>query len=201
MSICFVNRGLQRLGMSGFYRTHSTSAPERELLSLLMNVYSGPIQHRVRDIVAGYELDILLPELGIGFEFNGMHWHSSKNKPMAYHMTKSWLYRQKGIFIYHVHELDWDIHNARIVSDIYRLVGYNISQPDAGDVKISYISSQEADVFIQRNQYHPQTATHYIGVSTNQTILSIIPVNVCDGEVIITTPMTRSGWDISNAIS
>jgi len=37
----------------------------------------------------GKEIDVLLPDLKLGFEFNGEYWHSPDKKKIGYHFSKS----------------------------------------------------------------------------------------------------------------
>jgi hypothetical protein len=50
------------------------------------------------------EIDIL-PELKLGFEFNGLYWHSNKFKEKNYHLNKTdWF---KKIYASYIWEDDW----------------------------------------------------------------------------------------------
>lgn len=57
---------------------------EKELLSYINSIYFGKIIENYKDV---YEVDIYLPELNIGFEFNGLWYHSSKFKDDSYHIN------------------------------------------------------------------------------------------------------------------
>jgi hypothetical protein len=41
------------------------------------------------------EIDIYLPELKLGFEFNGLYWHSNKFKEKNYHLNKTDWFKEK----------------------------------------------------------------------------------------------------------
>ena len=50
-----------------------------------------------RDLIKPYELDIVIPEKHIAFEFNGIYWHSNKRKDdKDYHLNKIKLCEEKG---------------------------------------------------------------------------------------------------------
>ena len=55
-----------------------------------------------RKILNGKEIDILLPDLNIGFEFNGLYWHSELYRDKNYHLAKSKLCENKGIQLIHI---------------------------------------------------------------------------------------------------
>ena len=51
------------------------SIKENELFEFIKSNYDGVIIQSYRDI---YEIDIYLPNLKLGFEFNGLYYHSNK---------------------------------------------------------------------------------------------------------------------------
>ena len=55
--------------------THQTSRPEIRILTELMSIYENVIS---RHKIDGYELDIYLPDLGVGIEYDGAFWHHDK---------------------------------------------------------------------------------------------------------------------------
>ncbi len=79
---------------------------------------SGGIIQGDRQILEGKEIDILIPELSLGFEFNGTYWHSDKFKPRGYHQNKTELAASKGICLIHISEKRWDKMNLSIKSMI-----------------------------------------------------------------------------------
>lgn len=55
-----------------------------------------------------YEIDIYLPELKIGFEYNGSYWHQEgKFKPINYHEKKFKYFLSKGILIFNIWDYFW----------------------------------------------------------------------------------------------
>lgn len=63
---------LERYGESGII----TSKGEIELYNYINSIYIGNIIRNNRDILKGRELDIYLPDLKLGFEFDGTYWHA-----------------------------------------------------------------------------------------------------------------------------
>ena len=76
----------------------SQSIKEKELLEFIKSIYSGEIIQSYRD---GLEIDIYLPELKLGFEFNGLYWHSEIYKDKMYHLNKSNYFKEREIRIIH----------------------------------------------------------------------------------------------------
>ena len=66
--------------------THQTSRPEIRILTELMSIYENVIS---RHKIDGYELDIYLPDLCVGIEYDGAFWHqdkAEKDKQKQQHM-------------------------------------------------------------------------------------------------------------------
>ena len=93
------------------------SGMEMELYDFINKNYSGEILLNSRKIIPPTEIDIYLPELKIGFEFNGLFWHSDKMKSKYYHLEKTKRCRILGIELIHIWEDDW-IHKQDIVKSI-----------------------------------------------------------------------------------
>lgn len=51
-----------------------------------------------------YEIDIFVPELNIGFEYNGIYWHSTLKKDKNYHRDKQKFFESLGIKVYFLWE-------------------------------------------------------------------------------------------------
>ena len=91
------------------------SIKENELYLFIKEIYNGKIIKRYRDSL---EIDIFLPELGIGLEFNGLYWHSELLKDKKYHVEKTNYFKAKGIRIIHIWEDDWVLKRDIIKSQI-----------------------------------------------------------------------------------
>jgi hypothetical protein len=96
------------------------SGQQKNIVDYIKSIYSGNIIENDKSILDGLEIDIYLPELKIGFEFNGDYWHMN---PLMYryddensssHMKaiEQWekdrkkilLADTKGVKIYHIWE-------------------------------------------------------------------------------------------------
>ena len=71
------------------------------------------------------EIDVYLPELKIGFEFNGLYWHSEECKDKNYHLNKTNYFKEKGIRIIHIWEDDWDFKRSIIESQIKNWIQFS----------------------------------------------------------------------------
>jgi len=93
----------------------NASLKEKMLYNFIKENYNGKIIQNYRD---KKEIDIYLPELGVGFEFNGIYWHSNGYVENNYHINKLEYFKSKNIRIFYVWEDDWDYKNDIIKSQI-----------------------------------------------------------------------------------
>lgn len=82
------------------YKHAGTSSLDKILESWVREVYSGPILLRDRKLLSGREVDLYLPELRVGFEANGLFWHSEDKVPKGSHRKKYLDCLQKGVKLY-----------------------------------------------------------------------------------------------------
>jgi hypothetical protein len=98
------------------------SGLECQLLNFIKKNYDGEILEN-KKIIPPYEIDIFLPELKIGFEFNGLFWHSEANKDSNYHLKKTEYAEAKNIHLIHIYEDDWLLKQDIVKSRILYLLG------------------------------------------------------------------------------
>jgi hypothetical protein len=105
--------------------TTNVSSSEKELLNKIKEFH--PDAQKLRDwgvkipnksYIKGFDIDIYIPELRKGIEFDGTYWHSLKgirrgrpNWPQEdlenYHQIKDSYFKSKGIELLHVRQKDW----------------------------------------------------------------------------------------------
>lgn len=101
---------------------HSSKA-EDELLAFIKDNYSGWVIEHDRAILEGLELDIVIPDLGLAFEYNGTYWHSEKFASKTFHLNKSVEVENFGYKLIHIFEDDWKLRKNIIKSRILALLG------------------------------------------------------------------------------
>ena len=87
--------------------SENSSIDQMELLNFISYNYNKIILSNIRNIIQPYEIDIYLPDLKMGFEFNGVFWHSEKFRDKYYHMKKNNISNDNGIKLYTIWEDDW----------------------------------------------------------------------------------------------
>jgi len=91
--------------------THQ-SGQEISIFNYIKNIYNGEVIQNFR--IGKCEIDIYIPELKFGIEFNGIYWHSEKYKEKNFHLKKTLFFNDKNIDLFHIWEDDW-IHKSDII--------------------------------------------------------------------------------------
>jgi len=174
----------------------NVSIKEKELCNFIKNIYSGKIIENYRD---GVEIDIYLPDINIGFEFNGLYWHSDKFVHKNKHIDKLNHFKNKGIQIIYIWEDDWDFKKEIIKSQITNWLKLNINKIFARKCIIKEIS----DVKIVReflNNNHIQGFIHSskkIGLFYDNELVSLMTFDRFEGR----KKMKENDWNLSRFCS
>lgn len=125
------------------------SIKEKELLEFISGVYSGDIVENYRD---GFEIDIYLPEIKMGIEFNGLYWHSEKFRDKNYHLAKKIHFEERGIRVFNVWEDDWETRCEIVKSQIKNLLGRTERKLFARKCRVMEMrGAREVRDFLDRN--------------------------------------------------
>lgn len=132
---------------NGFYNGRSSYE------DLIISFIDDDVIRNDRKVLNGKEIDILYKD--IGFEINGVYWHSLKDK--YYHLNKTETALQRDIRL--VHLSDWLIDNKPDVIKYYikNLLNKDIIKVYARECEIKEISSKDYSTFCEL--YHIQGAT------------------------------------------
>ena len=130
------------------------SIQEEEIIKYIRSKYNGIIKRSNRSILSNIELDILLPEKNIAFEYNGLYWHSNIFKDDNYHLDKTIKCNEKNIQLIHIFEDEW-LNKKQIVKNridnILQLTKYKIY---ARKCIVKEIDNKTKNVFLEK--YHIQ---------------------------------------------
>lgn len=85
------------------------SSPETEIYEFLLSHFNeNDIRRNDRSILDGKEIDIYIPSIKFGIEYNGLKWHSEEfGKDCHYHEDKMILSNNKGISLVQIFEDEW----------------------------------------------------------------------------------------------
>jgi hypothetical protein len=137
--------------------SNGASKSELELLAWIQSYY--PSAHKIKQ--EGQELDILVPELNLGIEYNGLFWHNELNKPRNYHLNKTVYFKSKNIRVIHIFEHEWLNRQEQIKSFLLSAMNKNEHKIGARKCKFIWSSLKEDIKLVQKfmDDYHIQGAT------------------------------------------
>lgn len=133
------------------------SKEEINLFNYIKSVYNGEIQTNVRGLIPKYEIDIFLPELSIGIEYNGLYWHSEKSgKHKNYHFKKFESALNNNIRLIQIFSDEWLNKKEIVESKLKSILKINNKNDFifARKCEIKEINSKLKDEFLTK--YHIQ---------------------------------------------
>lgn len=104
-----------------------------------------------RKELEGYEMDVFVPSLRIGFEYNGLFWHSEFRIEKDYHISKQEKAASKGISLIHIWEDDWEKKKEIVKSRISHLLGKTEKRLFTRKCSVKEVKYREAMVFLNEN--------------------------------------------------
>jgi hypothetical protein len=130
----------------------SNSGYEIQLQDFIKQNYENEILYNSRSIISPQELDIYIPELKLGIEFNGIYWHNELNKDKNYHLDKTEMCEKLGIQLIHVYEDDWIYKQDIIKSIILNKLGKTSNKIYARKCEIKEINNNKiVKEFLEKN--------------------------------------------------
>jgi hypothetical protein len=129
------------------------SIKEKIILEYIQSIYSGEIISGYRD---GIEIDIFLPELKLGIEFNGLYWHSNKFKESNYHLNKLNWFKERQIDIKFIYEDNFNNNLTIIKSQISNWLGKTETKIYARKCDVKEITNDQEEYKDFLNQNHIQ---------------------------------------------
>lgn len=119
-----------------------------------------------RRLIPPYEIDVFIPDLNIGFEINGVYWHSDAHPRIHrnYHRDKTQLAAERGIRLIHLWEDDLRDNLSNELRFITHVVGKSVKKRYARNTNLREIDITLARDFV--NDHHVQgfaSGSVYIG--------------------------------------
>ena len=134
----------------------SYSVAEKEIFTYISDNYTGCILSNDRTLIK-MELDIYLPVLNIGFEYNGLYWHSDIYKDKDYHLNKTNACLAHGVRLIHIYEDDWLYKKDIVKSRILHILGKTNSRIYARECVLEYVDASSAKIFLDTNHLNGYT--------------------------------------------
>lgn len=135
-----------------------TQHKQRSVRDFIEANYSGRVIINDRTVISPLEIDVYLPDLNLGIEFNGAHWHSYVEIETAEqkekHLRKLEACEAAGIRLIQIFETDWDRHPEAVRGLLRSAVRSYDESLRASKCRLSEVSYSEEKDFL--NTYHLQ---------------------------------------------
>lgn len=151
------------------------SSGENEIYEYLKTLNCGDIIRRDRIILAPKEIDIYIPSLKIGIEYDGLYWHSEMVKDMNYHLQKTEECEKKGIRLIHIFEDEWREKKNIVKSILCNIIGKTEQKIYARKCMVRKVSATEASAFLEGNHLQGRCPCAVkIGLYYNDELVSLM---------------------------
>lgn len=155
-----------KLGNLVVSKSRFISTYEKEIGEFITNL---GIEHNAnRQILIGREIDILVPSVNIGIEFNGLKWHTEffGKKNHKYHIEKTLQCNEKGYGLIHIFEDEYVEHKDIVFTKLKHILrkDYDLPKIAGRKIQVKEIYSNDAKEFFTK--YHIQgfyKSSVYIG--------------------------------------
>ena len=156
----------------------SRSMGESKMADFIASISSAPVELNKRINVNGrrMEIDIYLEGQKLGFEFDGLWWHSElAGKDRRYHLDKTMAAGELGIRIIHVREDEWANKPDIVKSIISNAIGVCRRRVYARNCRVAGVPSAEYASFMRTNHiqgYIP--SPNRIGLYEGDSLVQVI---------------------------
>jgi hypothetical protein len=155
--------------------SENASISQIELYNFITKNYNGEVILDCKNIINPYEIDIYIPELKLGFEFNGIWWHSDKFKNENYHLKKYESSIINDIQLVTIWEDDWVKNREICESFILNKIGKSSNKIFARKCEIKEISYNDSRIFLDNNHLQGDCKSSIrIGLFYNSELVSLM---------------------------
>lgn len=144
-----------------------------------MNSIGISFETNNRTVCKPQEIDIVIPTLKIGIEFNGLYWHSEIHKDsIHYHRKKSETAKSNGFELIHIWEDDWKYRNDIVRSILKNRFGLTENRIFARKCDVRTVDSKTKTEFLDRNHIQGNCSTQVnLGLYHQDQLVSLMSFN------------------------
>lgn len=166
ISVSLCSRVLKSVDLFDTFCKLNTSEKQEELTQYICSILDSDevVMTNCRSVLPSTkELDVYIPRLKFGVEFDGLHWHNDTMKEDTnFHFNKKLEAESQGIRLFTVWENEWDDFQKReiICSMIAHRLGKTSRKIHARQCDIVKVGRDEAKNFFEQNHING-TLSHY----------------------------------------
>jgi hypothetical protein len=159
-----------------FKNINNQSKEEIEILDYIKSIYKGVIKTGVREFIERFELDILIPELKIAIEYNGLYWHSERNdKGKEYHITKTKLCKEKGIRLIQIFSDEWYNKKEIVKSKLNHIINKTSKSIYARKCTIKSVDKKIKNAFLNKTHIQGEDRSKiHLGLYNNEELVGVM---------------------------
>jgi endogenous inhibitor of DNA gyrase (YacG/DUF329 family) len=150
---------------------------EQHNIAELIRSWGFEVEENNRKLLNRKEIDIYLPSLNIGIEYNGIYWHSEQYAIPSGHQNKFLLCKEKGIRLLQIFEDDWLNEQKRpiIINKLRHILGLSSERIYARNTEVCISSNKEVRSFFTQNhlQGHKNAKEIYTLKCNNEIVAAI----------------------------
>ena len=128
-----------------------------------------------RSIITPYEIDFYLPDYKLGFELDGLYWHSELYKGKNYHLDKTEKCKENGVRLIHIFEDEWLYKKEIVKSRVKSILNLIENKIYARKCSIKNIDNETTKKFLEKNHIQGNTIFKYsFGLFYNEELISVM---------------------------
>lgn len=157
-----------------------TSTGEIEIKEFIESLGFVVEKSRNRKLLDGKEIDLIIPSIKLGIEYDGLYFHTEKmGKNSTYHLDKTIECNKIGYNLIHIFEDEWKTNNNLIKSKLKHILKINEGIKLGGrNVQIKKIESKEKSVFLNENHIQGNDSSPICyGAFYNEELVGVITFN------------------------
>ena len=158
---------------------NGTSKIENEINQWIKSLGFDALKYRFKGKTKGKEIDIYIPSLKLGIEFNGLYWHSEQFiKNNNYHYEKMKLCEEKGIRLITIFEDEWAERQGQVKNFLKSVLGIYNKRIYARKCEVKEVDKKIAKQFLEDN--HTQGKTTFkisLGLYFEDELVGLITGN------------------------
>ena len=153
---------------------YGPSYREVELFKFITK-YINNLQQSYRGFKQIGEIDVYIPELKIGIEYNGLYWHSDIYKDKNYHINKTNNAKNTDIKLIHIFEDEWLYKQDIVKSRLLNIIGKTPNKIYARKCTIKEVSSKDCSSFLDQNHIQGKLGAKVrLGLYYNDELVSVM---------------------------
>jgi hypothetical protein len=174
------------------------SNEELKLLEFIKSIYSGEIIENAKNIIPNSEIDIFLPQLKIGIEYNGLYWHSEKaGRGKYYHLNKTLGAKKQNIRLIHIFSDELNNNENIVKNKLKSIIGLNTDKIYARKCVVKEVTNiKEKNDFLNKNHIQGKDKSKIkLGLYYNDELVSIM--TFCHPRIALGGKPTTKKWELS----